>query len=98
MPSEAQKEAYKNFMKVFDGVEHLVKVAEHYANDSAPYVKDLQKMVDVVEKHTQDLLNTFYKHVESGKELSKIDKLKIEKAAKEINMAVQHYLSRVNAN
>ncbi len=98
MPTEAQTVAYKNFMKIYDGVEHLVKIAEYYKGESEPHLKHLQKMVDVVEKNTQNLLDVFFDHVENGKELGRSDKIKLEKAAKEINMAVQQYLVRLSAH
>ena len=95
MPTALQTETYKNIMGVYDDIERIIKLGEMAGNEYEPYVKHLQKFVETVDKQTEILLNNFFRYMESGRVLSGVEKLKIEKAAKDITIATNQFLAKV---
>lgn len=95
MPTALQVEKYQTLMGIYNDVEKLIKVAELAGDRSEPYLKHLQKYIETVEKETDVILNYFFKLVENGKNLSNMDKLKVEKAAKDISMAGNQFLAKI---
>ncbi len=96
-PTTQQAVTYKSLMRLYDDTEALLKLAYSYGDQVDMYLKDLQKLVDTIEKNTEAMLDTFYKNVEQRRAISGTDKVKVEKASKEINVAIQKFLSKLNA-
>lgn len=91
MPTQEQKRAYDNLMRIFDAaelaVDELEKLGEA-ANDVIPHVNDI---LERVEKNTEIFIECFVKVVKSGKVPSGVEKQKMEKARREFNNALDEY-------
>jgi ribosomal protein L1 len=98
MPHPVQVQTYKDIMSLYDNTEAIIKLAQKHSSQADPYINHLQKLVDSVEKNLELMMNNFLKYVESGKGLSGVEKMKIEKASKEINIAIQQFLVKIKPN
>ncbi len=96
MPSELQNKTYKSMMDTYDTVDDMLAGLEKYGNVADPYIKNLQKLIDTIEKNNEIMINNFFKYMESGKALSGIEKLKIENSVKTTRIAIQQFLSKIN--
>ncbi len=96
MPHPVQVQTYKDIMSLYDNIEAVVKLAQKYNDQADPYIDHLQKLVDNIEKNLDVMMNNFLKYVESGKGLSGVEKMKIEKAAKELSISIQQFLNKIN--
>ncbi len=96
MPTELQSITYKSMLDTYDTVEDIISGLEKYGSAADPYVKNLQKLIDSIEKNNEIMLNNFFKYMESGKPLSGIEKLKIENSVKNTRMAIQQFLNKIS--
>ena len=96
MPSELQKATYESIMKTYDRVENILAGMEKFGDEAEPYIKHLQKLVDVIEKNNEIIIDNFFKYMESGKALSGVEKLKIEKALEMITMSIRDFTAKIN--
>jgi hypothetical protein len=96
MPNELQERTYKSLMQVYDDTEKVIQSAELYGKNFEPYVKYMQKLIETVEKNTEIMVDNFFKSVETGRELTNSQKLKIENSVKDINIAAKQFLLKIS--
>lgn len=96
MPSAEQKKAYESTMKIFDIAEEIIDITEKYDPEvTAPYVKDLTEALKTIEESTEEMLENFLNCVKKDKKVSGIEKIKMEKAFKRANEAIEKIKQRV---
>lgn len=95
MPSQTQKEAYKNILKFYDRADEIIDMTENLGEKGALVIPHVEVLVETIEKNTEILVNNFLKYMESGKTLSGVEKLRMEKAKKEIGDAVNYFLANI---
>jgi len=93
MPTELQKETYNEIIRLYDHAEGIIDIAESMKERVNPIVDDVEKLIDSIEKNTEILIENFTKYMESGKTLSGVEKMKMEKARKEIDSSIRQFLN-----
>jgi len=96
MPTVSQTETYKTIMRLYDDAENVIKAAESYGSEFDPFVGTLKKYIETVEKNTATIIDNFLKSVESGRDITNSQKLKIENCVKDINNASKQLLDTIN--
>lgn len=91
MPTEIQQQAYDKIMGLFDRNERILDAAEKMGAEAEKYIPNINKLLLTVEDNAEILVDNFLKYMKSGKALSGVEKLKIEKALKAINDAVTEF-------
>lgn len=94
MPTELQTVVYKNIMSLYDRAEDYIKVTNQYYDVPDAYVENLQILVKAIEKNAEIMLDNFFKHVETRKEFTNTQKLKVDNSIKDIKMAINKFLAK----
>ncbi|HCR85357.1 MAG TPA: hypothetical protein DIV86_01640 [Alphaproteobacteria bacterium] len=92
MPTPEQKQTYESIMKYFDVAENVVNVVEELGEDAAPFVPFVDGLLLKIEENAEIIAENFIKYTKSGNVLSGVEKLKIEKAQKNINDAIAEFM------
>lgn len=93
MPTELQKQTYKTIMSLYDSADEIVNVAESLDKEVVPIIDNVEALVENIEENIEILMDNFLKYMKSGKPLSGVEKMKMEKAKKEINNSVNKFLN-----
>ncbi len=96
MPTELQTQTYKTIMRLYDDAETVIKAAEYYGANFEPYIGHLKKYIELVEKNTGVIIDNFLKSVESSREMTNSQKLKIENCVKDISIASRQLLNKIS--
>lgn len=91
MATELQRQTYESIMQIYDFADEAVNLAEKYAEISDPYIPYVEQIVQRVERNCDIMIDNFEKYLKSGKGLSGVEKLKIQKAKKEIDEAFDSF-------
>ncbi len=95
MPTDLQKEMYKDYMHFYDIADNVIEIAKEFSDVSLDIVDDVEVLVDTIEKNSETLIDGLMDYTQSGKPLAGMNKLKMEKAVKEINENFEKFLKVV---
>lgn len=96
MPTELQKKTYEDIMSLYDSTEEVINIAEKIGTDLDPISEEVENLVDNLQVNIDALMDNFLQYIESGRTLSGVTKLKMEKAQKEINDSINNFLNHKN--
>ena len=93
MPTELQQKTYESIMGLFDCNEKFLDKVEEMGERAEPFIPEINKILLTVEDNAEILVDNFLKYMKSGRTLSGVEKMKIEKAQNAINEAINNFLT-----
>lgn len=89
--SSVHKDAYKQFMKLYDIAENYIDGLEKMGEDAAVHIDAVDDLVAAIEEQSETIMTYYVKYVKSGKKLSGVEKQKIESALNKIKEAIAKF-------
>jgi uncharacterized linocin/CFP29 family protein len=89
--SSVHKDAYKQFMKLYDIAEGYIDDLENMGDEAAVHIEAVDELVEAIEEQSETVMAYYVKYVQSGKKLSGVEKQKIESALTKIKEAIAKF-------